>query len=217
MLLYSSFDVMSNFSDRSKSAYNIKANGYDNSREGQFTRNIHRILLTMVEWHENQRILDVACGTGSFLAAMNARKPIAGFGIDIAQHMIEKAAEKNPGMEFRVSGCESIPFPDGSMDLITVCAAYHHFSDVAAFAREARRVLKPGGMLYIADMFVPSLIRVTLNPFVPFLFKDGDVKFYSPKQIADNFKRYMFYEISAKTSGNVQVVSMRKSIAEKTD
>jgi ubiquinone/menaquinone biosynthesis C-methylase UbiE len=205
---------MSNFNERSRTAYNTKAAGYDSSREGQFTNNVHRLLLPMIQLQQNQRVLDVACGTGSFLAAMNTDKPIAGFGIDIAERMIEMASAKNPGMEFRVSGCESIPFPDSSMDIMTVCAAYHHFPDVAAFAREAGRVLKPDGMLYVADMFVPSLFRIVMNPFVPLLFKDGDVRFYSPQQIAANFKRYGFNEINSKTSGNIQIVTMQKTSAD---
>jgi ubiquinone/menaquinone biosynthesis C-methylase UbiE len=202
--------MMSNFSERSKTAYNMKADGYDHSSEGQFTNRVHHLLLPMLEWQENQRILDVACGTGTFLAAVNACKPIAGFGVDIAERMIKMAAAKNPGMEFRVSGCDRIPFADGSMDIVTVCAAYHHFPDVAAFAKEADRILKPGGMLYIADMFVPPLVRIVVNPFVPLLFKDGDVRFYSPKQITANFKRHGFDEIDTKTSGSVQIVSMQK-------
>jgi ubiquinone/menaquinone biosynthesis C-methylase UbiE len=76
---------------------------------------------------------------------MNLCKPITGFGIDIAERMINYAAAKNPGMVFRVSGCESIPFNDCSMDIVTVCAAYHHFTNVTLFAKEASRVLKPGG------------------------------------------------------------------------
>jgi len=200
--------------EKSRTAYNIKADEYDNSREGQFTRNIHRLLLSEAKWQEGQRVLDVACGTGSLLAAMNKSKPIAGFGIDIADRMIENATKKNPGMEFRVSGCESIPFADGSMDIITVCAAYHHFPDTTAFAKEASRILKPGGTLYIADMFVPAAIRIILNPFVPLIFKEGDVRFYSPKQITSNFKRFGFNEISITIHGNIQIVTMQNADAE---
>jgi len=114
-------------------------------------------------------------------------------------------------MEFHVSGCESIPYSDESMDIITVCAAYHHFPDVGAFAKDARRVLKPGGLIYVADMYVPSFVKALVNPFVPLLFKDGDVKFYSPKEILMNFARHGFIEIDVKTTNNLQIVTMRKN------
>ncbi|MCL2164816.1 MAG: class I SAM-dependent methyltransferase [Oscillospiraceae bacterium] len=198
------------YNERSRTSYNNKADGYDNSREGQFTHRIHQLLLPMLNWRTGQSMLDVACGTGSLLAAMNNRKQIRGYGIDISERMIEIAVVRNPGMEFRVSGCEGIPFPDGSMDIITVCAAYHHFPDVSAFAKEAGRVLKPNGLIYIADMYASTFIRVLINPFVPLLFKDGDVRFYSPKEIIKNFALHGFTEADAKTAGNLQIVTMQK-------
>ena len=202
---------MANYSEKSRAAYNEKADGYDDSREGQFTHRIHRQLLSLMDWQSGHSILDIACGTGSLLAALNAIKQIRGFGIDISERMIERAKTKNPGMEFHVSGCENIPYSDESMDIITLCAAYHHFPDVGAFAKEAGRVLKPGGMIYIADMYVPSLIKVLVNPFVPLLFKDGDVRLYSPKEICRNFDRHGFSETDVKTTGNLQIVMMRKN------
>ena len=39
---------MADFSERSRTGYNEKADGYDNSREGQFTRRIHQLLLPML-------------------------------------------------------------------------------------------------------------------------------------------------------------------------
>jgi len=116
----------------------------------------------------------------------------------------------NPCMEFHVSGCEAIPFPNESIDIITVCAAYHHFPHVAAFANEAGRILKQSGMIYIADVFVPSFLRVILNPFVPLLCTDGDIRFYSPNEIIDNFKRFGFEELDVIISAYTQIVTMRK-------
>ena len=202
---------MTNFNEKSKAAYNRKANGYDKSREGLFTLNYHRLLLSEMTWRENQSILDVACGTGSFLAAMNRQRAIRGFGIDISDQMIKNAIAKNPGMEFRVSGCETIPFHNETIDIVTVCAAYHHFPDSNAFAGEAKRVLKPNGMLYIADMYLPSLLRLIINPFIPLLLKDGDVRFYAPKEIVGSFKRLGFEETDVKISSSIQLIAMRKS------
>jgi len=202
--------VMTSFNEKSKDAYNKKADGYDSSREGEFTRKFHRLLLSEMAWKENYSVLDVACGTGSLLAEMNARKVIRGYGIDISDKMIKNAIAKNPGMEFRTAGCEAIPFQNDMADIIIVSAAFHHFPDVGAFAREAKRVIKPNGMLYIADMYLPSLVRFVLNPFVPLIFKDGDVKLYSPKEIAHNFERFGFEEVSVKITGNIQLVTMRK-------
>ena len=201
---------MVDFDERSRVAYNAKADDYDNSREGRFTRGFQRMLLSHMNWNEDQCVLDVACGNGSLLASINSRKPIRGYGIDISERMIANAITKNPDMDFRVAGCEKIPFADNAMDIITVCAAYHHFQDAAAFAKEAQRVLVTGGTVYVADLYIPSFLRLVLNPFVPLLLRDGDVRVYSLKDINRNFELFGFEEVNSIVEGNVQFVSLRK-------
>ena len=131
-----------------------------------------------------------------------------GFGIDISNQMIENAIRNNPTMEFHVAGCEAIPFEDNTMDIITVCAAYHHFPDVKSFAMEAKRLLKKEGMIYIAEIYLNAFFRFICNPFVP-LSKAGDVKFYSPVQISDNFCQFGFKKIDVILSNGVQIISMQ--------
>ena len=151
----------------------------------------------------------MACGNGSLLAALNKKTKINCYGIDIAEKMIENAIIKNPSMEFHTADCEAIPFENETMDIITVCAAYHHFPDVAAFAAEAKRLLKSNGMLYIADVYLPAFWRILLNPLVP-LSKAGDVRFYSPKEIVKNFEQFGFISTDIKISGNIQIICMQK-------
>ena len=200
---------MASFNDKSRTAYNRMADDFDSSREGQFTQEFQNLLVSVVSLTKNCNVLDVACGTGSLLATLSRRTPIHGYGIDIADQMIKNAAGRNPGMEFHVAGCESLPFGDETMDVVTVCAAYHHFPDVAAFAMEAIRVLKPKGRIHIAEVYLTSFLRWILNPFVP-LSKAGDVRFYSPKRIATNFTRVGFRKIDVRISGHIQIVTLEK-------
>jgi ubiquinone/menaquinone biosynthesis C-methylase UbiE len=201
---------MNKFNEKSRAAYNKIADDYDNSPDGKFTVKFKKLLLSTVTLRENYNVLDVACGNGTLLAAMKKQKAIKGFGIDISERMIKNAAALNPGMEFQAAGCEAVPFQNNSMDIITVCAAYHHFPDAGAFAGEAERLLKRGGKIYIADIYLPSLLRIICNPFVP-LLPAGDVKFYSPKAIIKNFSRHGFEKIDVMINGNVQIISMRKT------
>jgi ubiquinone/menaquinone biosynthesis C-methylase UbiE len=200
---------MANFKNKSRTTYNEKADNYDYSDEGRFTQKFKDLLLSIIILNENCKVLDVACGNGSFLMALNKKTPINGYGIDIAEKMIDNAIAKNPDMEFQIADCEVIPFQNETMDIITVCAAYHHFPDVAAFASEVQRLLKPNGMLYIADMYLPAFWRILINPLVP-LSKAGDVKFYSPKEIVKNFEQLGFIKPGIKISGNIQIISMQK-------
>ena len=199
---------MANFSEKSRIAYDKIADCYDDTPEGKFTRRHKSLLLSNIILQDGMHVLDVACGNGTLLADMKKQKDIIGYGVDVSEQMIKNAVRNNPGMEFHVSGCEALPFPSGSMDVITVSAAYHHFPDVAAFAKEAKRVLKPGGEIYISEVYFNALLRLLCNPFVP-LSKSGDVKFYSPGEIANNFTRFGFEEICVKISGQVQIIQMR--------
>lgn len=112
-------------------------------------------------------------------------------------------------MSFKVASCDDLPFEDESMDIVIVCAAFHHFPNVDRFAEEAFRVLKRNGMLYIAEVYYPAFIRIICNPFVP-LSKAGDVKFYGSNEIIALFTNYGFRRELLKKDGHVQIIQMKK-------
>ncbi|MCL2766757.1 MAG: class I SAM-dependent methyltransferase, partial [Peptococcaceae bacterium] len=192
-----------------KLTYNKKADNYDQTLDGIFTRKFKLQLVDYIELDDGQNVLDVACGNGTLLSMLKGKKPVNGYGVDIAERMILNAVKDHPDIEFHVSGCESMPFQNESMDIITVCAAYHHFPDVAAFAGEVWRLLKPRGKIYIADVYLPTILRLIINPFVPFS-RSGDVKFYSPKEIVGNFEQFGFRKVGTRISGTIMIVSMEK-------
>ena len=202
---------MRNYNERSRESYNKLADHYDSSFEGRFTLEFKNMLLEEIKAEPGARVLDVACGNGTLLSMLAAKFGIAGFGADISERMIENARQRYPKMVFETAGCEKLPFEGRSFDLITVCAAYHHFPDVKAFAKEAYRLLKPEGFLYIADVFYPDLIRIILNPFVP-MSKAGDVRFYSPKEIIRTFEKAGFPHERVVIGGHIQIVVFQKSV-----
>jgi len=182
---------MNKFNEKSRNSYNQKADNYDDTNDGRFTLKFKEMLLDKVSLAENDRVLDVACGNGLLLAMLNNKTSIKGFGVDISEQMIKNASTRNPSMEFHVAGCEKLPFEGDTMDVITVSSSYHHFPDVSAFGREASRVLKVGGKIYIAEIYLATPLRLLVNPFVP-LSKAGDVRFYSPKGIIKNLSEHGF-------------------------
>ncbi len=54
------------------------------------------------------------------------------------------------------NAAEHLPFADGSLDLVTSRAAFHHFEDLDLALDEVRRVLTPGGALVMADSVSPE-------------------------------------------------------------
>jgi SAM-dependent methyltransferase len=105
------------------------------------------------------RCLDVAAATGHtglYLASLGHRVTLS----DIAEPMLERAraaaAERGIEVETAVHPAEQFPFPDASFDLVSCRVAAHHFSDPAAFVREAARVLVAGGHFLLIDGSTPD-------------------------------------------------------------
>ncbi len=76
-------------------------------------------------------------------------------------------------------------------------------------AKEAGRVIRKEGLLYIAEVYLPGFLRVLANPFIRFS-KSGDVKFYSPKEIVSLFEGCGFIRKDVIISGMVQLVILQK-------
>ncbi|KAG0715386.1 putative methyltransferase [Chionoecetes opilio] len=98
--------------------------------------------------------LDVGCGSGQSTHSL-APHFVSVTGLDISEAQVAEALKlnKNPAVAFRVSGAESLPFPDGSQQLVTAGQACHWF-DLPRFFKEVDRVLVPGGVvaLYCYDV-----------------------------------------------------------------
>lgn len=99
--------------------------------------------------------LDVATG-GGHTAIRVARTGALVTIADITQEMLTDAV--NLAMQEGLTltpveaFAESLPFADGTYDIVTCRRAAHHFRDVGVFVREVRRVLRPGGRVGISDM-----------------------------------------------------------------
>lgn len=200
---------MNKYEKRSLIAYNKKAIGYDTTFEGRFTSKFKKMLLETVKIKSENNVLDIACGNGRLLNMFAERYSFNGYGTDISDKMIEQAKLLNPSMHFSTGNCEQIPYADSTFDVITVCAAYHHFPYINNFSREAYRLIKKGGTIYIAEVYYSPAIRVICNPFIP-LLNEGDVKFYSPDEIMSTLSRAGFKNQTYITSSNIQIVSACK-------
>lgn len=200
---------MNHFEARSKKSYDKKAANYDETFDGKFTVKFKRVLLNALQIQDGAVVCDVACGNGRLLQMLSEKANFRGFGVDISDNMVAEARRLNPNMGFHVAGCDDLPFEDHSVDVMTVCAAYHHFPNVKKFAEEAKRTIKPGGTMYIAEVYVPSVIRFLCNPLVRFS-KAGDVKFYSPKEISELFERNGFSADAPVIDGLTQLIVLRK-------
>jgi ubiquinone/menaquinone biosynthesis C-methylase UbiE len=98
------------------------------------------------------RALEIGAGTGYFgLNLMLAGVVEEAVATDISPGMLRALSESAAGLglEVETACCQasSLPFPDGSFDLVFGHAVLHHLPDLGAAFREFRRVLRPGGVI----------------------------------------------------------------------
>lgn len=111
-------------------------------------------------------ILDVGSGPGLLVKEFSSRsKKIKVIGVDISDMALKIAKQNNKGkknVKFIRASAEKLPFPDHVFDLVTCKDSLHHFSNPQKFFREAWRVCKPNGKIYIQDLkrdLPPGLLR----------------------------------------------------------
>lgn len=201
---------MSRKTEDSRTAYNRIAFEYDASREGQYTRFHIMELSNTVELHAGDVILDVACGNGTLLRELSKKANIWANGIDIAENMIASARMRSPNMNFEVKPCYPLAWDDESIDMITVCCAFHHFDNPQGFVNECKRVLKKNGTVYIADPNFGAVVRFIANKFLFPLSKSGDVKVYSPKELEEFFYNCGFKTVQVYQKGKGMFLKAKK-------
>ena len=190
--------------EESRIAYNKIAFEYDTSREGQYTSFHINELSNMIDLSEGDIVLDVACGNGTLLRELSKKAKIQANGIDVSENMIHAAKMRYPNMNFEIKSCYPLEWKDESIDIITICCAFHHFDNPQGFVNECKRVLKRNGTVYIADPNFGTILRFLVNKFwLPFS-KSGDVRIYSKKEL-----EVIFYNSGFKT---VQVYRKDKGV-----
>jgi ubiquinone/menaquinone biosynthesis C-methylase UbiE len=117
-----------------------------------------------------RRVLDVGCGTGRLLRRARPCYPTAELvGVDLAGRMVATAIAVTPtklAVRYVHGRAERLPFTDDVFDLVFATLSLRHWTNAPAGIAEIGRVLTPGGVLVLADVFLSCRRR---GPAVPML------------------------------------------------
>lgn len=117
-------------------------------------------LRALVAGRGDARVLDLGCGAGhvTFHVAPEVAQVVA-YDLSADMLAVVKAAAAERGLANVVlqrGVAERLPFADASFDFVMSRYSAHHWSDLGLALREARRVLKPGGVFALVDVASPG-------------------------------------------------------------
>ncbi|MGI8641357.1 MAG: class I SAM-dependent methyltransferase [Pyrinomonadaceae bacterium] len=145
-------------------------------------------LIEQAKIETRQRVLDLACGTGTLAILIKKKHPQTELkGIDgdakILEIAVNKAQKSGVKIEFEQGMSFALPYADESFDRVFSSLFFHHLTreNKLKTLREVFRVLKTGGELHIADWGLPAnfLMRVATRGIE---MLDGE------ETTADNFR-----------------------------
>ena len=123
------------------------------------------------------KIIDLGCGTGTFTKKLSLLSNEV-YGCDISPKSIERAISLYPEINFTIQNIENLSFENDFFDVVIFSGVLHHFSNLHTPLMEAKRILKPDGLIFSFD---PNL----QNPFF-WLYRRKKSWFYSSQGVTEN-------------------------------
>jgi SAM-dependent methyltransferase len=165
--------------------YDNVAPTYDRRYSGGEPEGITAALLDVIRRVKAERVLEVGCGTGHWLAALQpcVRRV---YGLDLSFAMLQKAQQQHPTTALVRGHANQLPFQEAAFDLVFCANALHHFDNPQEFVHDARGLLQPGGALVVIGMNPHSgRDRWSLYDYFPGTYETDLRRYPSPGTLMD--------------------------------
>ena len=117
---------------------------------------------------DQRDVVEIGCGRGGGSVLLKRiGNPARMCGVDLAQSSVELCRQVHgaSGVEFEVGDAEALPFADATFDVAVNVESSHCYSSTETFAREAFRILRPGGTLAWTDFRPAAQMPATIEAF----------------------------------------------------
>jgi ubiquinone/menaquinone biosynthesis C-methylase UbiE len=135
--------------------YAMTANRYEEMRSAEHESNIASLtyIASFLRQFSARTVLDVGCGTGKTIAHLYTTNPeVTVYGVEPVRELLEVACTKGVTNLVHGSGL-TLPFRDGSFDVVIECAVLHHVRKPEAVVSEMARVARKAIFLCDSNIF----------------------------------------------------------------
>jgi len=163
-----------------------------------------RRALLLAEARPGERVLDLGCGAGRFVAALRdaGAHPV---GVELAAAALERARANVPGADLRaVEPDGSLPLEHASVDLVWCSEVLEHIADTEHALLEVRRVLRSGGRVLITVPFhgrVKAALIALLRFDQHFDPAGQHLRFYTRSSLANTLEGAGFEDVDVRPWG----------------
>lgn len=175
---------------RARVFYKYLSKVYDTVNPFIWNEEMRAEALSMLDIEEDDRVLDVGCGTGFGTEGLLQHSANV-HGLDQSTHQLEKAWAKLGKLDpvnFYRGDAERLPFKDETFDVVWSSGSIEYWPDPVATLAELRRITKPGGQVLVVG---PN------NPKTSILKRlaDAIMLFYNREEADRMFKEAGFTDV----------------------
>ena len=159
---------------------------------------IEEVVGSFGPYRSNNRLLDVGCGTGSYLSAA-ASQGWDARGVEVSKSALEQA--RSAGLNVFEGELGEASYPDAYFDVVTAVEVLEHVSAPLELVREIARVLRPGGLFWITTPHIRGLSYRLLDLQWSVISPPEHLQIFSRTGMRALLTRAGFHHIELRTYG----------------